>query len=127
MPRTTRCLLPLVVVLVSPAALTADEKVDFARDVRPILSNRCFKCHGPAVQRSKLRLDTFEGATKGGVIVPGKPDQSPLIARVTEPSDEDGRMPPPEVGDRLTPAEIATLRAWIEQGAEYTPHWAFQP
>src|SRR5256885_7061234 len=125
MPRATRCLFPLLAVLASPAALTAGEKVDFARDVRPILSNRCFKCHGPAVQKAKLRLDTFDGATKDGAIVPGKPDQSTLIDRVCEPSDEDGRMPPAETGDRLTPEQIAALRAWIEQGAEYTPHWAF--
>jgi hypothetical protein len=127
MPRATRCLLPFVAVLTTPAASFAGDKVDFARDVRPILSNRCFKCHGPAVQKGKLRLDTFEGATKNGAIVPGKPDQSLLLDRITEPSDEDGRMPPPETGDRLTAQQIATLQAWIEQGAEYTPHWAFQP
>jgi hypothetical protein len=121
-----RLLAPLALLL-GPAALRADEKVDFARDIRPILSNACFKCHGPATQKSKLRLDTFEGATKKGAIVPGKPGESTLLQRVTEPSDEDGRMPPPEAGERLTPEQIAKLRAWIEQGAEYTPHWAFQP
>src|SRR5262245_5829435 len=121
---SVRCL-SLLAVFLLPVAARAADKVDFARDVRPILSNRCFKCHGPAVQKSKLRLDTFEGATKNGAIVPGKPSESLLIDRVCEPSDEDGRMPPPEAGDRLTDEQITTLKVWIAQGGEYTPHWAF--
>ena len=107
-----------------PTAASAAEKVDFAHDVRPILSNRCFKCHGPAVQKAKLRLDSRDAATKAGAIVPGKPADSPLVQRICEPDDEI-RMPPADTSDRLSPREIATLRAWIEQGAEYAPHWAF--
>src|SRR5437879_12794353 len=95
-------LLFVLAALSFPAVSFAAEKVDFGRDVRPILSNRCFKCHGPAVQKAKLRLDSREAATKDGAIVPGKPGESKLIERVCEPSDEDGRMPPPEAGDRLT-------------------------
>ncbi len=122
------CFLLAVILVgsVHSAALSAD-KVEFARDVRPILSNACFKCHGPAVQKAKLRLDTHDGATKNGAIVPGKPDQSSLVERVCTPGDEEGRMPPPESGAHLTPTQIATLKAWIAQGAEYTPHWAFTP
>src|SRR5690242_11034871 len=97
-----RLVLPALLLL-TPAAAPAADKVDFARDVRPILSNACFKCHGPAVQKAKLRLDSRDAAVKKGAIVPGKPGESLLVERVCEPSDEDGRMPPPEAGDRLSP------------------------
>ena len=120
---------PLALLFLAPAAKADDAaaKVDFARDIRPVLSNTCFKCHGPAVQKSKLRLDRRDDAVKAGAIVPGKPEESILIDRVCEPSDEDGRMPPPDAGERLTEEQIAKLRTWIAQGAEYTPHWAFTP
>ncbi|MDB5313502.1 MAG: Planctomycete cytochrome [Gemmataceae bacterium] len=127
MPSAVHTLVPLALLLLTPTATPAAEKVDFARDVRPILSNACFKCHGPAVQKAKLRLDTRDGATKGGAVVPGKPGESKLIERVCQPADEDGRMPPAEAGERLTPAQIETLKTWIGQGAEYAPHWAFIP
>ncbi|MBX9579305.1 MAG: PSD1 and planctomycete cytochrome C domain-containing protein [Gemmataceae bacterium] len=114
----------LAVALVAPPA--AAGPVDYARDIRPILANACFKCHGPAVQKAKLRLDTRAGATKAGVVVPGKPDDSPLITRICA-ADDDGRMPPPEAADRLNAGQVAQLRAWIARGAEYPPHWAFIP
>jgi hypothetical protein len=113
------------VLLVLPATARAADPVDFARDVRPLLSNSCFKCHGPASQMGKLRLDSRDAAVKAGAIVPGSPDKSSLVERICDPAD-DGRMPPAEAGDRLTPAQVQTLKAWIAQGAEYTPHWAFQ-
>lgn len=97
--------------------------VDFQRDIRPILSNNCFKCHGPALQKSSLRLDSFEMATKRKAIVPGKVEASRLIERVL--ADEAERMPPKGAGDPLKPAQIELLKKWIAQGAEYTPHWAF--
>ncbi|QDU22391.1 PSD1 and planctomycete cytochrome C domain-containing protein [Urbifossiella limnaea] len=112
-------------LLLAPAPARADEPVDFARDVRPLLSNSCFKCHGPASQMGKVRLDTREAAVKSGAIVPGSPDKSTLVERVCEPSDDD-RMPPPEAGPRLTAQQVKTLKQWIAEGAEYTPHWAFQ-
>ena len=115
------------VILFSPALAAAGDKVDFGRDIRPILSNHCFKCHGPAVQKGKLRLDDREGATKKGTIVPGKPDESELLARIAKPDSDELRMPPREAGDRLSPDQAAKLKAWIEQGAESTPHWAFVP
>src|SRR5262249_737063 len=105
-----------------PAARSQD-KVDFQRDVRPLLSNRCFKCHGPAVKKSGLRLDLRESATNRKAIAPGQPDPSKLLRQT--PGDDDSRMPPPEAGDRLKPAQVALLKKWIEEGAEYTPHWAF--
>jgi len=97
--------------------------VDFTREVRPILSNHCFKCHGPGTQKAGLRLDSRAFAVKKSAVVPGKPGDSSLVERVTAGDDE--RMPPADAGDRLTPAQVATLKAWIEQGAEYAPHWAF--
>src|SRR5438093_4057646 len=117
----------LAILLLIPAVASAADKVDFARDVRPILSNACFKCHGPAVQKSKLRLDIRDVAVKKGAIVPGKPGESLLIERVCEPSDEDGRMPPPEAGERLSPAQVEKLKTWIAEGAEYPTHWSFVP
>src|SRR5262245_37392713 len=107
------------------APLPAQDKVDFARDIRPILSNRCFKCHGPAKQEAGLRLDDRDRATRRKIIVPGKSAESKLLARV-QSTDPDERMPPPDVGDALRPDQIAALKQWIDQGAVYAPHWAFQ-
>ena len=105
-------------------------KVDFNREVRPILAKNCFACHGQdEAKRAKgLRLDRRESAVKPlksgeTAIVPGDPDSSELIVRVTE-EDETLRMPPRKTGNRLTPAEVDVLQRWIEQGAEYAPHWA---
>ena len=105
----------------------------FARDVRPILSDHCFACHGPddKARKAGLRLDTQEGAfaeTESGAraIVPGKPGESELIARI-ESDDPDLLMPPKKSGKPLTPEQIAVLRRWVEQGAAWTKHWAFKP
>jgi len=109
----------------------AAEKVDFSREVRSILSSKCFRCHGPdeGARKAKLRLDIRDWAIKpakdGAIaIVPGKPDGSELIKRITT-KDDDDVMPPLEHSARLTVPQIATLRKWIEQGAEYTQHWAY--
>jgi hypothetical protein len=116
----------VVAVVAQTSAFAAEPVPDFNRDVRPILSNYCFKCHGPATQKSGVRLDTLAHAAKKGAVVAGKPDDSALIARVTEAEDAD-RMPPPEAGPRLTPAQVKTLRDWVAAGAGYAPHWAFTP
>jgi len=107
--------------------------VDFRRDVLPILSENCFACHGfdAETREADLRLDTRDGAineTDSGAfaIVPGKPAESELLARVAE-EDSDLRMPPPETERQLTKAQQETLRLWIEQGAVYQKHWAFEP
>ncbi len=113
--------------------VAAAQDVQFNRDIRPILSDRCFYCHGPDEKNRKagLRLDTFEGATKdrGGyrAITPGQPDGSELLRRVT--SHEPGEvMPPPSAKKAPVIAEeAALLRRWIAQGAKYEGHWAFQP
>ena len=81
--------------------------------MRPILSNNCFKCHGPAVQKSKLRLDERDPAIDRGAITPGKHAESELINRVLLPDSEDGRMPPVGVYERLTPDQVAKLKAGV--------------
>jgi mono/diheme cytochrome c family protein len=124
---------------VRPAALAAgdrreDRPFDFGRDIRPILSDNCYFCHGPdsavADQTGGLRLDSFEGATASRdgadpAIVPGDPDASPLIRRI-ESSNPNMVMPPPASHRKITPAQAELLRRWIAEGAEYTGHWAFQ-
>ena len=116
-----------------PAGDAKPRPVNFARDVRPILSDNCFACHGPDDQKrkAKLRLDTREGAfakLEGGeaVIVPGKPDESDLIDRV-ENDDPELLMPPKKSGKQLTAEQVAVLRRWVEQGATWSAHWAFEP
>ena len=104
---------------------------DFGKDVRPILSENCFACHGPdtAKRQAGLRLDVREDAIarleeSGNVaIVPGRPGASELVRRIQ--SHADGAMPPKESLKRLTNAQQQTLVRWIESGAEYRPHWSF--
>src|SRR5437868_3091627 len=102
--------------------VTGQAQVGFNRDIRPILSDRCYGCHGPAVamRASKLRLDSEQGAK--AVIVPGDPDHSEIMRRIT--SDKN-RMPPPSAGPGLTDAEINLIREWIRQGAVWERHWSF--
>lgn len=106
-------------------------KIEFARDIRPILSENCFKCHGPDenTREAGLRLDTRDGATtrldSGNIaVVANHPVESKLIERVTA-SDPDVIMPPPSTGKTLAPRQIEMLKQWIEQGAEWKGHWSF--
>jgi hypothetical protein len=110
----------------------ADQKVSFNRDIRPILSDNCFQCHGPDEQKrqGKLRLDQRAAATvaaeSGSIaIVPGKLDASELVRRVV--AEDDSQMPPRDSGKKLTPAQVSLLKRWIAEGAEYQGHWAFLP
>jgi hypothetical protein len=111
----------------------AAKPVDFNREVRPILSKNCFACHGSdETKRAKgLRLDVREVALKPlksgeAAIVPGDPESSSLVARITE-EDDTVRMPPRKAGNRLSAAEVDSLTRWIQQGAKYSQHWAFVP
>ncbi|MEQ1858712.1 MAG: DUF1553 domain-containing protein [Chthoniobacteraceae bacterium] len=120
-------------LLLSCATLRGADTVEFNRDIRPLLSDRCFYCHGPDEKKreAKLRLDTRDGATAdlGGyaAIVPASPEKSELLARVTS-HDRDEVMPPPKAKkSRFTAEEVATLRRWIAEGARYEAHWAFLP
>ncbi|QDS95962.1 Planctomycete cytochrome C [Roseimaritima multifibrata] len=112
-----------------PAAdLQAEEPLQYNRDIRPILSGRCFACHGPDEEsrEADLRLDDREEAIDFGAIAPGSPDDSLLLERIVS-TDPDLVMPPPHADMPLSATEQATLRRWIETGAEYQQHWAFEP
>ncbi|MGE4003380.1 MAG: DUF1549 domain-containing protein, partial [Planctomycetaceae bacterium] len=104
--------------------------VRFNRDVRPILSDKCFQCHGPdtAARQADLRLDDRENIVHrpngAALIEPGHPERSELFRRVMN-EDPDERMPPPDSGKSLTAGEIELLRRWIAAGADYEPHWAY--
>ncbi len=117
----------------SPAVEDLPDKVDFNYDIRPILAQNCFVCHGPdtSSRKANLRLDTYEGATAllkngGAAIVPGKAHKSLLLDRVSS-TDPGFRMPPPEAKKTLTAREVALLKRWIQQGAKWAPHWALIP
>ena len=120
----------VVALAALPARLPAG--VDFARDVLPILSENCYHCHGPSDtgRKAGLRLDTKEGAFRKkrgrAVIVPGKSADSELVARVSS-TDPDELMPPPDSNRKLTPAQIETLRKWVDAGAPWGSHWAYVP
>jgi hypothetical protein len=115
----------LALLALSTAALAKPHAVQFSRDVLPILSRNCFLCHGPdaRARKAKLRLDTKDGAR--GVLVPGKSDASELIHRI-ESDDAHERMPPQKSNRQLTAAEKALLRRWVDQGAPWGKHWAFE-
>jgi hypothetical protein len=118
----SRFLLIAAVLFALAARLGAAEPaIDFNRDVRPILADNCFKCHGPdeKERKAKLRLDERDAAAKRGAF-------EKLVARITH-ADVDKRMPPADSGKKLSAAQIDILKRWIEQGAKYSTHWAFVP
>ncbi|MFN7812003.1 MAG: DUF1549 domain-containing protein, partial [Planctomycetia bacterium] len=119
--------------LVAAAVAPAAERPSYNRDIRPILSDNCFGCHGPDEHDRKagLRLDVPQPATPAGdsglpAIVPGRPDASELVARIVA-DDPDHIMPPPESNKKLTAVQKDTLRRWIAAGAVYEPHWSYLP
>ncbi|REJ82095.1 MAG: DUF1549 domain-containing protein, partial [Planctomycetota bacterium] len=126
MKKTFTWLLAGTVCLVSAAARGQDEVV-FNRDIRPILSENCFACHGPDEnqRQADLRLDIAENPLVTDLIASGNPDESELLARVLS-DDPDLVMPPPEANKTLTAEQKELLRRWIEQGARYQGHWAYE-
>ena len=126
-----------LLLLISVSVAIAEEKIDFNRDIRPILSENCFLCHGPDDADRKggrrgsggLRLDTEEGAKRDldgyAALVPGEPDESELLFLVTT-DYEDERMPPAKHGTALSEEQIALLRQWILEGGEYDRHWSYK-
>jgi len=100
--------------------------IDFNRDVRPILSDTCFKCHGPGETKGDLRLDDREDALDAGVLSPGDVARSEIVKRLKS-HDPEELMPPPEANKTLTPKQIQTLETWIAEGAEYDDHWSLVP
>lgn len=116
-----------------PGKSATNIDVDFNRDIRPVLSKNCFHCHGPdeGTREADLRLDERPAAiaklpSDAHAIIPHKAEQSELFLRITS-TDEDAVMPPPDVGEKLTEAQIAKIKAWINQGAPYSRHWSFIP
>ncbi|MCA9135493.1 MAG: DUF1553 domain-containing protein [Planctomycetales bacterium] len=105
--------------------------VAFNREIRPILAENCYACHGfdEASREADLRLDTLDeaiGSDSGSAIVPGKPQESEFVSRILS-EDSDLLMPPPDTGKQLTEQQKQTLRRWVQQGAHYDAHWAFTP
>ncbi|MBL8759815.1 MAG: DUF1549 domain-containing protein, partial [Phycisphaerae bacterium] len=128
-PRLDPTILAVSAAITQPP--TPAGPISFNTHIRPILADRCFRCHGPdsAARKADLRLDSFDGATADlgagyAAITPGDPDDSELISRI-DAHDPDELMPPPESKLSLSPAERDLLREWIKQGAKYEPHWAF--
>ncbi len=123
-PRALWLCLPVgVLLLVAPAG--ADDAIGYNDDVRPILADNCFSCHGPdsASRKAGLRLDRREAAVEMGAIVPGKPAESELVTRIMS-ADADSIMPPASSHKTLTPAQKKVLTDWIAAGATYQPHWS---
>jgi hypothetical protein len=108
------------------AAAAKKSGLHYNHDIRPILSDNCFFCHGPDKnkRKAKLRLDVREVAVETKAIIPGKPDESPLVKRIYT-TDTDDLMPPPETHKTLSPDQKEMLKRWIAEGAEYEPHWAY--
>jgi len=124
--------LVLLLSLSLPAALWAEDRVLFNRDIRPILSDSCFHCHGPDEKERKggIRLDLKEEAFKKGKsglipLVPGKPEDSEVLVRIFLESGDEDSMPPADSGKSITAVQRETLKQWVAQGAEYEGHWAF--
>src|SRR4029453_9111402 len=109
------------------ASSSAPAPLSFNRDIRPILSNNCFACHGPDEKKREtdFHFDTKEGMfLEEGIVVPGSAAKSVLVKKITEPDPKD-RMPPPDSGHALTDAQIALLKRWIDEGARWDTHWAY--
>ena len=122
----------LTVVLWGTLCSANAKKVSFERDVRPILSDNCFHCHGPDAQerKAKLRLDTRSGALAdlGGYssVAPGDPAKSELFLRISS-DDPEEKMPPHDSNRKLSKKEIDLLKQWIAEGAKWKEHWTFEP
>lgn len=123
----TRTYLALFAMLIAVAPVDA-QQLEYNRDIRPILSDNCFACHGPDKNKrqAELRLDVRESALEKKAFMPGKVDESALVTRIYSTSDDE-IMPPPSSHKKLTDAQKATLKKWIEQGAPYAAHWAYTP
>lgn len=117
----------IVAILSRPMGLGAENEIEFNRDIRPLLSDNCYLCHGPDAEERKadLRLDVQADAHKSA-IVPGSADRSEAIARILNP-DQEEQMPPPDSGKSLSNDEVELLRQWIDEGAVYQEHWSFEP
>ena len=128
-----RAVISVAVICVVCRPVDAGEDIRFSTQIRPILSDKCFHCHGPDAEKraAGLRLDdehsvTAPLASGATAIVPGDLAASAIIDRITT-SDPDLRMPPTDAGKQLTEKEIGLLKRWVESGAKWGQHWAFEP
>ncbi len=126
-------LLPTLLTLLAPVLVLAAEppvpaKIEFNRDVRPILSDNCFYCHGPdkSHRKAKLRLDIREEALAKEAFVPGKADESELVKRLFLAADDEDLMPPPDSNKTLSARDKEVLKKWVAQGANYQLHWSYE-
>ncbi len=122
-----------LLVAVTQAEVKAQQHaIEFNRDIRPILSDKCFACHGTdaKTRQADLRLDNDSSTKPSGsseaAIIPGQPHKSPLILRILS-QDADQKMPPASSHKRVTEREVQLLTQWISEGAKYQLHWAFEP
>jgi hypothetical protein len=122
-------------ILLGSSSLVSGAEIRYNRDIRPLLSDNCFACHGPDANKVEAKLQLHSSGTARAplgkakdrhAIVPGKREESELWARITA-SDPDERMPPHDSHHELTPAQIELLGQWIDEGAKYEGHWSFQP
>ncbi|MFP6867600.1 MAG: c-type cytochrome domain-containing protein, partial [Roseibacillus sp.] len=122
-------------ILLGSSSLVSGAEIRYNRDIRPLLSDNCFACHGPDANKVEAKLQLHLSGTARAplgkakdrhAIVPGKREESELWARITA-SDPDERMPPLDSHHELTPAQIELLGRWIDEGAKYEDHWSFQP
>lgn len=125
-----RCIAVVALASATQVVVRAEDApaVNFLRDIKPILSDKCFHCHGPDSQtrQADLRLDSREAVEASGVVEPGDASASMLFERISA-TDDELRMPPPDSNRSLSKREINLIRRWIESGAEYPPHWSFIP
>jgi len=118
----------IVILIIGASLSSADDRLLYNRDIRPILVDKCFACHGPdsAARKADLRLDQRDLAVERSAIAPGDPNASEMIRRILS-TDPEETMPPPAIKKKVSPKELAKLTQWIQQGAEYQPHWSFIP
>ncbi len=126
--RWTFCIAVAILIPTLDQFVAAETSLQYNRDIRPILADNCFACHGAdsAAREADLRLDHRDAAIDSGAITVGVPDDSGMLARIMS-DDPDQLMPPPETKKKLTAEQIDLLRRWIAEGAEYQPHWSFIP
>src|SRR5215470_6135456 len=124
--KSSRFLLIAGFCIAAPLTVHAQSKIEYNRDMRPILAENCFACHGPdsASRKAGLRLDQRDAAVTAEAIVPGHPEKSALIERVLAEEVRE-RMPPAKTNKTLTAAQKDLLKRWIAGGAEYQPHWSY--
>jgi len=126
-----RCLIAIIFAFAGNTTIATSQsiehRIDFAREIQPILANHCWSCHGPdeTSRQAELRLDIREQAIAKSAIVPGDDSTSELVHRI-ESTDEDSKMPPSTSKKPLNVKQRELLRRWIQQGATYSKHWAFE-